>query len=139
MTVKVKPFLGRIVVEIQVIDTNAHLKEKIGAESGVSKDFLNHFELVLGENRLTADGATEFEMVQAKKVINRGKIIDMAPDCFGEEFQKRFGNDRDYPKLGDIVIFMPHKSYQVDAENKYHIIDDCDIVGYISKEDLVNE
>lgn len=134
---KVKPFLGRMKVEVIMEDTQAYMKEKIKAESGASAEFLDKFELVLGENKVDEYGQSKFEALKARKQINRGKIIEMSPDCFGKAFQERFGSDRDYPKLGDIVMFVPNKSYQVDAENKYHIVDDCDVVGYVSSEDIV--
>lgn len=136
---KVKPFLGRMKVEVLFEDTKEYLDKKIAAETGVSTEFLTKFQIQYGEQRLQKDGSEKFEAVKARKVINKGIIVEMSPDCFGKAFQDRFGSDREYPELGDVVMFTPNKSYQTDPDNKYHIVDDCEVVGYIKAEDHVNE
>jgi len=135
---KVKPFLGRLVIEIIKEDTREYLNKKDVADGLISQEFASKIEIVRGENRVNpVTGQKYFEHLKAYKPTNRGKIVEMAPDCFGKHFQDRFENDREYPELGDIVMFLPNKSYQVDAENKYHIIDDCEIIGYTKAEDYI--
>lgn len=139
MSNKVIPFLGRMKIEILLEDTQEYLSKKTQAETNASKEFMDKFQIVYGEDRMQSDGSTRFEAVRKTKFSNKGRIVEMSNDCFGIAFKERFGSDREYPKLGDVVYFVPNKSYQVDPENKYHIIDDCEIVGYIKAEEYSNE
>jgi len=136
----IEPFLGRMLVEVIREDGDEYLKQKIAAEKDgkVSKEFLEKFQFVFGEDSVDPQtGEKKFKRSTAKPGITKGRIVKMAPDCFGEAFQSRFGKDRDYPSVGDIVIFTPNKSYQVDAENKFHIVDDCELVGFIKEDKKV--
>lgn len=136
---KMHPFLGRMKVKIIIDDTKEYLDKKVTAETGVSSDFMKQFEVVYGEDVIdNATGQKKFQSVKGKKQVNKGTVIEMSPDCFGKSFQERYGNDREYPKLGDTVMFIPNKSCQIDAENQYHIVDENDIVGYIKAEETVN-
>lgn len=138
--IEVNPFLGRMVIEVVKEDTKERLDKKLAAETGVSQDFLSKFEVVRGEDTIDPHtGQKKFEALKAKTPINRGKIIKMSPDCFGQNFKNQYGNDREYPGVGDIIMFVPNKSYQVDAENNYHIVDDNDIVGWIKAGESINE
>lgn len=139
---KVRPFLGRMLVKIIKEDTKKHLDKKVLAEheGKVSKEFLDKFEVIRGEDRIDpVTGQKRFEILKNRLPINRGTIVTMSPDCFGEAFKTKFGNDREYPGIGDTVIFTPNKSYQVDSENEYHIVDDCELAGWIKAEDMKDE
>lgn len=139
MNNKVRPFLGRMKIEVLFEDTKEYLDKQLQAQTGASKEFMDKFQIVYGEDRVDEHGNKKFEGVKSRKTVNRGKIVEMSPDCFGKAFQERFGSDREYPTLGDVVIFTPNKSYQTNPDNKYHIVDDCEIVGYIKAEDYSNE
>lgn len=113
-----KPFLGRIVVEILQDSAEDHLKNKLGAELKVSSEFLQKFQLVEAQNKRTP--------------ISKGKIVNLAPDAFGELFMSKYGH-MECPKIGDIVLFIPNESYKLDVENTHHVINDVDIVGYVEE------
>lgn len=140
--IEVSPFLGRMVIEIEQENIKERLDRKLKAETGVSDEFLKKFEVIRGETVTDhTTGQKRFEALQQTAPINRGKIVKMSPDCFGTLFQQTYGSDREYPGIGDTVIFIPYKSYQVDPENRYHILDDNDIVGWIKQkvEESTNE
>lgn len=125
-----QPFLGRMKIEVILEDLKEHIKKKMAKETGVSAEFLGKLELVRGETIADEYGQKQFQLSKERLPITKGKIIEMSPDCFGKAFQDRFGNDRDYPQIGDTVVFITNKSYPLDAENKFHIVDDCEIVAW---------
>lgn len=108
-----KPFLGRALIEALHEDVEAYMKEK----AGVSKDSIIQLP----------DSYKSKHSVPLKK----GKIIETAPDFGGESFRNKCGDDVGYvPKVGDIVWFVPNETFAVDIDRKYHLLNDCDIVGY---------
>lgn len=126
-----------MIIEVIKEETVDYLRKRLDDEAkskGVSEEFLNKFQVVFGETRETEEGEKKFELTKERIGISKGKVLSMSPDCFGEAFKTKFGVDREVPKVGDIVFFVPHKTYQLDAENKIHILDDCEIVGYLESE-----
>lgn len=117
-----EPFLGRMVIEIIKEDAQAHIKEKIKAAGTVSDEFLKKFDL-----------GTE---VKGKVPFSKGRIVKKSPDCFGSAFKDRFGDVGYIPSEGDIVLFIPNESYKMDPEDRFHLLGDCDVAGYIKKENI---
>lgn len=112
LTPTIKPFLGRLKVEAMLQDTEEFLRKKMGMENSV---------LALPES-VTKKGTVP---------LTKAKVIEMAPDAFGEKFQNNNGHDiGDTPDVGDIVYFVPNETYAIDPERKYHLVNDCDIVGF---------
>ena len=111
-----KPFLGRILTEALDDDVEAHLKEKAG----------------IGKNSLIQ--LPEDYKKKHSIPVQKGRIIDLAPDAFGEAFQNKYGNIGPTPGLGDIVMFLPGQSFKVDIEAKYHIVGDEDIIAWFNTE-----
>jgi hypothetical protein len=115
----IKPFLGRIVIEIVRDAAEDHLKKQYES-TGVSKEFLNQFQLAPNQKN-------------RKTPISKGRILKMAPDAFGEAFKDRYGSDYEVPSVGDVVYFIPNESYRLDPNDEYHLVGDCDIVAYESQ------
>ena len=108
-----KPFLGRLLVEVIEVDVEAHMK----AKAGISSDSL----IALPESFKD----------KHRVPIKKGKIVDMAPDAFGELFIERRGSDVGFcPDMNDIVWFIPNETYPVDVDGKFHLVNDSDIVAY---------
>ena len=112
----IEPFLGRLLLEVEKDSAEQHLKDQY-AKSGVSREFLDKFELP--------------ETVKQKNTqIHKGKIIKKAPDAFGQAFRDRYGDDMRSPVIGDVVYFIENESYPLDPNKVFHLIGDCDIVAY---------
>lgn len=117
-----EPFLGRMVLEIEVIDPETYKKQQYGLD----KDS----PLVLANGEFNEEAGyvrvKQFNSVPYKK----GKIIKMAPDCYGERFCRYYGNDvGNYPKMGDVVWFIYQQSYILDPAGKYHMVCSDHIIG----------
>lgn len=81
---------------------------------------------------------------KARVPLKKGKIIDMAVDCFGLAFEHNYGADcaqfaRKHIKCGTVVMFIPEGTYKVDAEGKYHIINDTGIIAIVEEVKEVEE
>lgn len=63
---------------------------------------------------------------------NRGVVVKMASDAFGDKYKERYGNDIDPPKVGDIVHFVPYQSNRMDKDGEYYLITD-DGVKFIER------
>ncbi len=108
---KVEGFLGRIKIENLIEDVTAYKKELYG----LSEDSL--IELVETKN----------ERVPYKL----GRIVQLAEDSFKGRYTKYYGEDRTYyPKVGDIVLFVPNQNFRMDPSGKYSIISDEDIIAF---------
>jgi hypothetical protein len=118
-----KPFCGRMLIEAIKDDAMEHVKKQIHADTGASLEFLKNFEIA------------DPKLKNKHTPITKGIIVDMAPDAFGKAFQDRYGDDMEYPVLGDTVWFIANENYRVDSEGKYHLISDDGIVGFKRKED----
>ena len=126
-----EPFLGRIFVEVIKETAEDYLNQKLRSESKVSEEFLNKLEIVRGETKYDERGQKVFEKAGLGSVpISKGKIIKMAEDAFGTYFMERYGAMEKTPQVGDTVHFIPCQSHKFDVENKYHLINDSDIVAY---------
>lgn len=137
---KMKPFLGRMKVEVIKEDTDKYFKKKDAIATGVSEEFLNTLEIVRGDVYHDPNtGKKEFRKIDRHVPINRGIIVEKSPDCFGKGFQEQFGELEEYPDVGDLVMFIPNSSYTLDLENRYHLVDDNKVIGYIKAEELSNE
>lgn len=113
-----KPFLGRILTEAVEDDVAEYMREK----AGISKNSV----IALPENYMQKHSVP----------VKKGRIIDMAPDAFGEAFQNKYGFDvGQIPTLGDVVMFIPGQSYRVDLDEKYHMIADEDIIAFFPNKD----
>ncbi len=124
-----------MLVEIIQEDTRDRLDRKLSADTGVSQEFLKTIEIVRGEDVVDQmTGQKKFEALKAKVPSNKGKIVKMGKGCFGEDFQRKYGTEHEYPAVGDIIMFVPNKSFQVDPENKFHIVDDNCVVGWYKDE-----
>lgn len=123
------PFMGRMILEIISEDAVKYINKK----RGLSEDnFLAKagFEVVSGEID-EATGELKAKLNSSMKVpYQKGRIVSMASDAFGEAFTKRYGTDFTKPTLGDTVLFVRNQSYVVDVEEKYHIIDDQHIIAF---------
>lgn len=106
-----KPFLGRALIEVINENTEQYLKKKMGMENSI---------IALPE------------MTTSKEVpIKKGVVLETAPDWYGEAFELKNGSDVGYkPQKGDIVWFVPNETFACDPERKYHLLNDCDVVGY---------
>lgn len=118
--------MGRLLLEIIVENTQEHLREKRGVtKEGPLKDF------VIADGKVDErTGEFRISEVTNKVPYSKGRIMEMAPDAFGERFKQRYGNDVEKLELNDIVWFVPFESYKVDVEGKYHMISDQDIVAF---------
>lgn len=114
-----RPFLGRILLEAIEDSADSHLKDKL--QDKVSKEFLDKFVMTETKNK--------------KVSISKGKIVKMAQDSFGQAYKNIYGSDHEVPEVGDVLYFVPNQSYQFDSANKYHLIAENDIVGYIKGKD----
>lgn len=122
MTNLPRPFLGRILTEGLDDDVEQHIKQK----AGLDKDSLI---------QLPGDYKAKHSIP-----VQKGRIIDLAPDAFGEAFQNKYGFDTGKrPGLGDIVMFIPGQSYKVDIEGKHHIVSDEDVIAIFYKEETKDE
>lgn len=111
-----KPFLGRMLIEALEEDTSEYLGQKAG---------INEAETLKSLGFKIAD------VGKGKVPLKRGKILEMAPDCFGEKFQNNNGSDvGEIPSVNDIVWFVPNETFAIDPERKYHLLNDCDVVGF---------
>ncbi len=118
MVILPKPFLGRILTEAVDDDVEQHIKEK----AGLGRDSLIQLP-------------TEYKKTHSVP-IQKGRIIDLAADAFGEAFVNKYGVDTGaVPGLGDVVMFIPGQSYKVDLEAKYHIVSDEDVIAWFPKEE----
>jgi hypothetical protein len=109
------PFLGRIILEIEITDEKA-VKKAYGLSSNSS--------LALPDEVL-------YSQVKARtRAAKEGKILKLAEDCFGEAFQKRYGKLKITPEVGDYVKFVPYENYKFSDEDKFVIIADIDIISF---------
>lgn len=107
-----KPFLGRALIEAMNENTEEYLRKKLGMENS---------PIALPDT------------VSKKGVVplHKGKILETAPDWYGEIFQNKCGTDTGYvPIIGDVVWFVPNETFAIDPERKYHLLNDCDVVAY---------
>lgn len=107
-----KPFLGRMLLEAMDDDVENYMREK----AGVAKD----------SKIILPDDYKQKHAVPIKK----GKVIDMAPDAYGEAFINKYGNVGEIPTVGSTVMFIPGQSYKVDLEGKYIMIGDEDVIAF---------
>lgn len=138
-----EPFLGRMVIETIKEDSEDYLKKQMKKDMQVSSEFLNKLELVTMQEEIDPEtGRKKFVHAKRRVPISKGKIIKMAPDCFGEAFVNKYGDGFYTPKIGDVILFIPNESFKIDAEDKYHLVCDCDVIGYHkvnTKEVVTNE
>jgi hypothetical protein len=127
----IEPFLGRMVIEVIKEDSDEYLKKKLQSETGVSNEFLNKLEIVRGDIVIDdKTGREVFKKTTGKVPYSKGKIVKKSPDAFGKCFQDRYGDEMQFPDIGDIVFFIPNQTYRIDVDDKYHLISDCDIVAF---------
>lgn len=129
-----EPFIGRMVIETIKEDADEYLKEKMGSELNVSSEFLKKLELQTMDVQVDEHGRKTYIPVKKRVPISKGRIVKMAPDCFGECFVNKYGDVGYTPKLGDIVLFIANESYRIDSADQYHLVCDCDIQGFIKAE-----
>lgn len=122
-----KPFLGRLILEALPDDTQAYLKTRMGlSEDSILKDLI-----IADGDRDERTGEFRTTIKAGQVPLQKGKILDMAPDAFGKMFQDKYGTDaRQGIKIGDVVMFVPNQTYKLDAESKYHLIADDHIVAF---------
>lgn len=147
-----RAFLGRMLVEAIVEDTTEFLRrkhlKKLGKEAEGSSLILDAPEILAAkfEQELTGrkffnptTGEMEYETttkISTDKAkldsgvpLKKAKIIWMAPDCYGEAFQSKNGDVGELPTVGDVVWFVPNETFAIDPERRYHLLNDCDVVG----------
>lgn len=126
-----RPFLGKILVEAIIVKADAHLREQIRQER------LQRGEKIDDEmfNKIIiANAVTEIDEYGRKSnvikndvraPIQKGRIITMAPDAFGQRFVEACGSDvGETPKVGDIIYFIPNDTYRIDPAGRYHLVND---------------
>lgn len=121
-----KPVLGRILIKTIKENAEKIKKERMLKQYGLKDTCL---ELVVGEmNHITK----QFELLDNNDNMpyRMGEIVYMAPDAFGELFQKKYGKDfGELPKVGDIIYYIPGQAYKVDIVNdEYLTLCDEDVV-----------
>lgn len=114
----IKPFLGRIKVEVIKEDVEEYLKKQWGVSE---------------ESKLIVSTAAYQD--QHRVPWSKGKVLEIAPDAFGQRFENYYGKDgacegRSNIKVGTIVYFVPMQTYKLDPQGKYHMINDEHIIGY---------
>jgi hypothetical protein len=105
------PFNGRLVVEVIKEDVKEYLKEQYGMKNSVIA---------------LPDSMAENTYVPC----NKGKILKMAPDAYGEGFKNRYGDNGLYPEVGDTILFVPMQSEVIDREGKYHLVSDHSTLAF---------
>lgn len=134
------PFLGRLKIKVIKDGVDDYFKQKLKAETKVSSEFLDRFEVVKQEEHIDPEtGRKVFSAPKVRMPVARGLIVEAATDAYGKAFEDRYGFLEYKPKPGDIVWFIPNQSYRIDVEDLYHFIADDDIVGYLTKEELEEE
>lgn len=103
-----EPFNGRLIVKMIVEDVMEYKRKLYGM-----KDSL-----------IALPDTTEERL---RVPFNKGTVISMAHDAFGEAYIRRFGKCENPPKVGDVVWFVPNQSMKIDLEDHYHGINDDDI------------
>lgn len=120
-----KPFLGRMILEALEEEVTDYKNELYGLEE---------------EGELAKKG---FKLAQVDENIRvplkKGRIIEMAIDCFGERYAHNYGKDsaehaKENIKPGTTVMFIPNQTYKVDTKGQYHIIADEHIICFIKEE-----
>lgn len=136
-----RPFLGRLL--LQTVDENKAYtewkKEKEFIKSGIDPTKTSLI-IPTGESEMIIDdyGRSKMEFTAKSELrydVRLGRIIDAAPDAFGQAFKNRYGNVGDTPKVGDYVYYIPGNAYKVSFDLSYVTIADEDVVNWYKKEE----
>lgn len=130
------PFCGRVIIKVITETVSEHL----GKQRGLDKtDHLKNagFQIVSAES--VEDEYTGKKILKMNDNLRvpyqKGVLIKLSPDAFGEVFKKNRGNDiGPVPELGDTVWFFRNMTYPIDAAMEYHLLNDTDIVGFERKQ-----
>lgn len=126
---KTIPILGGLLLQALEDDVDKFLEDKAFAQAGIKKEesalAKMGFKTVSGETDLEG----KFKVKKGNVPIQKGVIVKMAKDAYGEAFKAKYGDDIDAPGIGDTVMFIPGQAYKTDLEGKYLIIKDEDVMA----------
>jgi len=127
-----EPFMGRIIIKIlkDSFDSFKKKQAKLYDDSFLSQ---SGFEI--------ADGAVDYVTgefkIKDKQSLDelvpyqKGEIIKLSEDAFGENFKRYYGSDRTMrPELGDTVLFIRNQQYNLDPAGEYGILNDEHVIAF---------
>lgn len=141
-----RPFLGRLLItpvkenlnDVKKKQMDELVEQKLGIKAEERK-------IILAQGETDYNPETgRFDKFKLKEEIflpyQRGKILAMASDAYGETYERKYGKDgAPYPVVGDVIYYIPGQAYKIDADGKYYYIADEDVMGFGEIEIEVNE
>lgn len=127
---KYVPIQGGLLLEALVEDLNAHIAEKRGLKKDSELAKMG-FEVAYAETV-----SREEEAVTGRKwksrvgnvPVQKGKVLKLSKDAYGEVYHNRYGMDAVHAEVGDIVMFIPGQAFRVDLDGKFLVIKDEDVM-----------
>lgn len=128
---KVIPVLGGLLLEAVEADVSTHIAEKRGLKRDSDLAKLG-FTIEYAEATSREEAAVTGRQWKARHgnvPVQKGKIIRMSMDAYGEAFKSKYGRDTEVAHINDVVMFIPGQAFKVDIDGKFLIIKDEDVMA----------